>query len=537
MSLRGKIFLAVSAFSFLMMTLLRWIIGGWFGFLYVFLVLFFLGIVLAVYFDFRFYRGFLWMRTTKNGMTMGMSILLAVLLFSGLGYFSNLLDKSFDITEEKINTLSPQSVKILDALEENLYIRVFYKGKAFVDQRNHVKRNLQIFKRASGKVVDRYYNAYLEAGKSQEYLLNLPGAKNANVFTIVEYKGKRILVDPPYLEEQITTAIIRATRRGSKSVYFLTGHGERALDDTGEEGISHLKEDLENASIEARSWSFISDGELKGEEVSLLVLAGPKAPLLEAELVWVQKYIEEGGSALFTLDPDAGHGMGPFLKKQFGLTWSGHYILDAGPLRAIGYGPLSVLSRTYADHPMTQSLFSSKMFSLFFSSSPIDVDESAKAEYEVTNIVQTSDTAFTIPEIKERIEIKPETVRKSFNLGVLLTQKEEAGSDASAQEKDNEAQKEDGKNSSGSAIMVFGDSDFMSNKLFRFAGANKDLTLNAISYLVDEEDLVSIRPKTLAFTKLKLTAFDRDFLVIFASMLPILFFGLSFFFWLRKRKA
>jgi ABC-type uncharacterized transport system involved in gliding motility auxiliary subunit len=42
-------------------------------------------------------------------------------------------------------------------------------------------------------------------------------------------------------------------------------------------------------------------------------------------------------------------------------------------------------------------------------------------------------------------------------------------------------------------VVVFGDSDFAVNSNLRLSG-NRDLILNAINWLAEEEDLISIRP-------------------------------------------
>jgi ABC-type uncharacterized transport system involved in gliding motility auxiliary subunit len=52
--------------------------------------------------------------------------------------------------------------------------------------------------------------------------------------------------------------------------------------------------------------------------------------------------------------------------------------------------------------------------------------------------------------------------------------------------------------------MVIGDSDFASNQYFNFSG-NGDLFLNSASYLAEEENLISIRPKERKNTPLTLT--------------------------------
>ena len=55
--------------------------------------------------------------------------------------------------------------------------------------------------------------------------------------------------------------------------------------------------------------------------------------------------------------------------------------------------------------------------------------------------------------------------------------------------------KEDAKSTAETRLVVFGDSDFLSNGYFNAPG-NGDLALNVVAWLAEQEDLVSIRPKT-----------------------------------------
>ena len=55
--------------------------------------------------------------------------------------------------------------------------------------------------------------------------------------------------------------------------------------------------------------------------------------------------------------------------------------------------------------------------------------------------------------------------------------------------------KGDAKPTAETRLVVFGDSDFLSNGYFNAPG-NGDLALNVVAWLAEQEDLVSIRPKT-----------------------------------------
>jgi H+/gluconate symporter-like permease len=55
---------------------------------------------------------------SRHRMSQGLSVILAVLLAIGAGYLSrrDRFNKSWDVTTEGINTLSPESVKLVDQL-------------------------------------------------------------------------------------------------------------------------------------------------------------------------------------------------------------------------------------------------------------------------------------------------------------------------------------------------------------------------------------------------------------------------------------
>jgi ABC-type uncharacterized transport system involved in gliding motility auxiliary subunit len=55
-----------------------------------------------------------------------------------------------------------------------------------------------------------------------------------------------------------------------------------------------------------------------------------------------------------------------------------------------------------------------------------------------------------------------------------------------------------------SRIAIVGDSDFATNSFFHFLG-NGNLFLNTVNYLVGEEDLIGLEPRTFDLPRLSLT--------------------------------
>ncbi|MCI0828697.1 MAG: ABC transporter, partial [Chloroflexi bacterium] len=86
-----------------------------------------------------------------------------------------------------------------------------------------------------------------------------------------------------------------------------------------------------------------------------------------------------------------------------------------------------------------------------------------------------------------------------------------------------------------SDIIVFGDSDFLSNSSYN-QGGGSDLFLNSANFLVGDYSLVSIRPKVFAFREFNLDANEYDF-VRFSSwlFLPGLMGLMATFVWWVRR--
>jgi ABC-type uncharacterized transport system involved in gliding motility auxiliary subunit len=82
---------------------------------------------------------------------------------------------------------------------------------------------------------------------------------------------------------------------------------------------------------------------------------------------------------------------------------------------------------------------------------------------------------------------------------------------------------------------VFGDSDFASNAALSIQG-NRDLFMNTIGWLSQQENLISIRPKEPDDRRLTMTAAQQTNIVWLALLvIPALIFGSGVYSWWRRR--
>ena len=84
-------------------------------------------------------------------------------------------------------------------------------------------------------------------------------------------------------------------------------------------------------------------------------------------------------------------------------------------------------------------------------------------------------------------------------------------------------------------LAVFGDSDFAANSSLGIRG-NRDLVLNAVNWLAEQENLISIRPRERRSRRITLTA-DQQFRIFIASLvlIPGLIVGAGVLTWWRRR--
>ena len=516
MSLWGRILLSLSGFSLILIVLARWILGGWYNFLYIFLFLLFGALLGAVIADRKIYWNFLSLKTTKNGMSMGMSILISLVFCFSLGYLGAQFNKSFDITQEKINSLAPQTASILDSMEEDIYFKVFYKGRQGLSQKERIKESLRLFKQNRSHVKDRYYDAYLKNKLAQEYLNEQSKGTGPAVFVFVEYKNNKVMVEEPFDEEKITTALIKASRRDKKTIYFISGHAEKDTEDEGPEGLSALKDALLKSAFKMTHWNFIQNGALP-KTADLVIIAGPAKKYFEKEQEFLKNYLDQGGKLFIALDPDKQHGLAGFL-KSYGVVYENTYIMDRISA-VVSMGPFSPLGLHFAkDHPITKS-FPRGSIALFHIASALNV----QGVEDSTELVKTNvNSVSTVSRDKKDIA---QGKRAAHVLGLFVKLKKSPADDSKESDTTNQA------------LVVFGDSDFLSNQFFNSSGMNRDLIMNAVSYLVDESDLVSIRPKRLKSTVVALKTFDQIGVVLFSIVLPLVCFVMSFIIWFRRRGA
>ena len=84
-------------------------------------------------------------------------------------------------------------------------------------------------------------------------------------------------------------------------------------------------------------------------------------------------------------------------------------------------------------------------------------------------------------------------------------------------------------------MVVFGDSDFASTSALGIPG-NRDLFMNTIGWLSQQENLISIRPKEPDDRRVTMTATAQNNITILSLLIiPGFIFGAGVYSWWRRR--
>ena len=258
-------------------------------------------------------------------------------------------------------------------------------------------------------------------------------------------------------------------------------------------------------------------------DCTVLVVAGPQADFYPNELDSIRDYLNRGGAALFMLDPERSPTLATLL-AEFGVMVGNDYVVDTNPVSQLFGGDyLSPLVSTYSStSEITKQMRVNIMMPLARSVlMATSLPDGVTGEW-IMRAGNDSWAETNIPFLKERNSARFDQGidrRGPVSLAVAVTKNVTVP----------------GTEKSEARYVVIGDSDFMGNA--GFSEGSRDLFLNAIGWLAQQEDLISIRPRDRKQQVLVLTrAQGRIITWIPLAGVPgaVLLFGLAVYGYRRK---
>ncbi len=447
-----------------------------------------------------------WMkaRQTRYGAFLVLYLVVILAVVGAANWLANGHNKTVDVTANKQYTLSDETKKVTANLKQPVTIYYFNKSDSYDQARDLLDR----YRNLSSKIrVD-----YVDPDKKPD-VARLEGARAMG--DIVVDNGQKKETAKALTEEELTGALVRASKNGEKTVCFVTGEGEHQLSDTDRDGYSSIKDALEKNNYKTDTISLIEKPEVP-KSCSVVVVGGPKHDYLQPALDALKTYVTGGGKVLFNLDavlnvPDEKMGDTPKLAEmisQWGVTPDGDVILDLSSASRL-FGQISPVVGSYENHPIVRVMGDNA--TVFPLARSLDVKSPAEKLF--------SSTADSYSLINPKTPIDDAELQKAkkgpFVLGAAATV---------------------GTGSNAARIVVVGSSSWMANNIMAAPIGNRDLALNMMNWLTSDEDLISIRPKEPEDRRLNVTG--NTMRVLFMTsvvLLPLIvvFSGVSV--WWKRR--
>ena len=463
-------------------------------------------------------------RQARYGTLAATSVLVVLGILVAINYIGSRQNKRWDLTVNRQFSLSDQSRNVITKLDAPLQVLVFAQEPEFQRYQDKLKEYQYVSKQVSAEYIDPDKKPTIaKQNQVQQY------------GTIVfNYKGRteRVTSDS---EQDVTNGIIKVVSGQQRKIYFTSGHGERetALSERDSYGDITTALKGENYSVDkvvlAQSGSVPADA-------SVVIVAGPRTDFFPNEIDALKKYLADAGKLLLQLDPPDKLDSRPLtnlvaLAHDWGMTVGNDVVVDASGMgRLLGTDASVPVAATYPSHAITQRFSYLTAYPLARSVTPVTggVDN-----HTAQTVVETSQQSWAEMDLKGlltsgQVSLDETKGDKKGPISIVAavsaasTAPPKPGQEANAPKPE-------------TRVVVIGDSDFVANSGLGVQG-NRDLFLNTVGWLSQQENLISIRPKEADDRRITLTATQQtNIMWLSLLVIPGFVFGTGVYTWWRRR--
>ena len=403
----------------------------------------------------------------------GSNALIMAIAFLGILIVGNVLafqnpKQVLDLTEDNVNTLSPELTAALQTLPEIVTATGFFSQASSTESTEQLLSNIKA--NSNGKFdygfinPDRDPQAALNAGITGDgkILLEMGDRKEIVAFAS---------------ETEILKGLLRLLNPGNNVVYFLTGHGERDVEQPGEAAMTRAKTTLESKNYAVKTLNLLAENQIP-EDATLVVVAGPLQPVSEDEVNLLKEYLANGGSLIVLEDPtaltefgDASDPLADMLAQDWGITLNNDIVIDLNSPQ-----PTTAAAAYYdSTHPVTVNM--NNLVAFFPFTRSLTMAGSTEG-ITLTPLVQTNERSWgetdfqSLTEGGTQVGMDPGEVQGPLTLAI-------AGENLTT----------------GGQVVVFGTSNFAVDQIFDAYG-NGDMFVNSVDWSAEQEELASITPRT-----------------------------------------
>lgn len=429
-----------------------------------------------------------------------------------------------DLTENRMFSLSDQTDTVLKNLNQEIRIIGLYQA----GQENPMfDEILQRYRRGNKNISITYIDPVKNPTFSSKYTKDGTSLREGSY--IVESGDKYKVIDQYDLynlktdqygrtqaeslavEQRVTSAIQYVTAEELPTVYTLEGHMEQALP-------LEIQQQMELENYEVKTLSLLTEDSVPSDATILMVIA-PQRDITTEEEQKIRDFLDNQGRAVFLMDVVESETPNfDGLLKSYGVGLNKALTIE-GDRNHYFQSPAWIVPNMES-HDIITPMKNNKMQVLAIGAQGIVDLDVKKRSTEIQPLLVTSDNAWGRTDLSSTTPEKEEgDLEGPFNIAVAITDKE-------WNETSNEYDE--------TKLVVVGDAEFL-NPQFASIG-NSDFVLNSLNWLQDEQENISIRPKSLTSQYLNINAFQKLVLAgVAVILIPLVILGSGLVMWLRRR--
>lgn len=458
-----------------------------------------------------------------------------------IAWVSALYPKRIDLTATQEYSLAPETVQMVKTIDRPVHITFFHDR----GMRETVEL-YELFAAQNAKITVEFFDPTLNPAQAK-----LRGVQFAGT-ALFESEGRKLTVNGP-TETDIANGLLRVTQTKQQLACFLEGHGEpnpfslESHDHTEGAGHSH---GIETKVVQheqhgmAKARNALEALNYLVEKVSLmqantdlarcsvLIVAGPQTPLLEPEIKAIDAFLDNGGKAMFMIDPFIKTGLDPVIAK-FGIVMEDDMVID--PASHFWADPSTPAVSDYNPHEIT-----SKLPQTFFPGArTLSPTKLPVPGVSVRQLVNTSKKSFSnldrskVEFVEGKNRSGPLTIMATARINPQTVESAETVMRRLRGEQVDEAKPIT--NRKEARIVVVGDSDFATNSFYHLVG-NGTLFMNAVNFLAARDNLIGLKPRTYDLPLVIMTNTQmKGTFVLSIILIPLLMAALGVAVWWRRK--
>lgn len=376
--------------------------------------------------------------------------------------------RQWDLTEDQANTLTPETLQVLSSLSGKVTAEAFYTARMPFDQTEKLLRNYEA--NSDGKFTYERIDPEQDPIRTQQANVTRDGT----IVLVMDDRQEQVSYAG---EEDLTSGLVRLSNPGNRVVYFLTGHGEFNLDGSSERNYSQVVSSLKAKNYTVSPLNLIADQAIP-EDALAIIVAGAQKPLTNEEIALLIAYQDTGGSLVYLAEPRAVTEFGDqpdlmenYLLETWGIALDNDIIID---VNQNNNQPLRVVSDRLSSHAITQKMYS---FVLVLPSVRSVRIQEGRENIQLTELAQTTENAWGETDIEA---LRNNQAAPDENVDLI-------GPIPFAVVGENQLTK--------ARVVVIGDSEFAGAGYFDQLG-NSDFILNSIDWAAQQDNLISLTPRT-----------------------------------------